>query len=461
LLAGLEGEEYSAALAEARQRQWRNKAISDTYEPGSVFKIMTLAMALEEGLVDESSTFYCGGTHPGVPGRVGAPYHCWKAQGHGTQTLSEAVQNSCNVAFIDIGLRVGAETFYKYIEAFGFFDKTGIDLSGESESIWWSPEIFTDPGNKTQLASASFGQTFNITPLQLITAVSAVVNGGNMYTPHIVERVTDADGNIVLNVEPELVRQVVSEQTSAVVRKILEKVVSEGTGKNAYVKGYRVGGKTGTTTDTVKEVAEGVKEYKVSFCGAAPMDDPRLVVLVLLDNPSPSTGYISGGNMAAPTVGKIMSEALPYLGVAPQYTEEEASQLNVSVPKLGGKTAAEAEAALDKAGLSYKLVGGGETVTDQLPAPNASVSPGTKVVVYMGEKRPDEADVAVPALAGLSYNEAKRALENAGLFIRSVGVPAMTSGAAVSVQSTPAGETAPMGAVVEVTLIDKSIQGQY
>lgn len=460
-LAGLEGEEYSAALLAARQRQWRNKAISDTYEPGSVFKIITLAMALEEGLVDESSTFDCGGELHGVPGRTGAPYHCWKAEGHGNQTLSEAVQNSCNIAFIKIGLSIGAEKFYKYIEAFGFFDRTGVDLSGESESIWWSPEVFTEPGNKTQLASASFGQTFNITPLQLITAVSAVVNGGNMYTPHIVKRVTDADGNIVKNAEPSPVRQVVSEETSAVVRKILENVVSEGTGRNAYVKGYRVGGKTGTTTDTVKEAAEGVKEYKVSFCGAAPMDDPRLVVLVLLDNPSPSAGYISGGNMAAPVVGKIMSEALPYLGVIPQYTEEEAKQLDVSVPKLGGKTTDEAAAALDKAGLSCQTVGDGETVTDQLPAPNAAVSPGTKVIIYMGGKRPDEAEITVPALVGLSYGEAKRALENAGLFIRSTGVSAAASGASVSVQSVPAGGMTAVGAVIEVTLIDKSIQGQY
>ncbi|MDR1328985.1 MAG: PASTA domain-containing protein [Oscillospiraceae bacterium] len=460
-ISGLDAEGYSAELAAARQRQWRNKAISDTYEPGSVFKIFTLAMALEEGLVDENSTFYCGGELSGVPGRTGAPYHCWKAGGHLTQTLSEAVQNSCNIAFINIGLRVGAETFYKYIDAFGFFDKTGIDLSGESASIWWSPEVFTEADNKTQLASASFGQTFNITPIQLVTAVSAVVNGGDMYTPNIVKRVTDADGNIVLNVEPKSVRKVVSEETSATVRGILENVVSQGTGRNAYVKGYRVGGKTGTTTDTVKEAAEGIKEYKVSFCGAAPMDDPRLVVLVILDNPSAAKGYISGGNMAAPTVGNIMSEALPYLGVAPQYTEEEAKQLNVSIPKLQGKTEAEAAAALEKAGLTYKTVGDGESVTDQLPAPNASVSPGTKVIIYMGQPRPDAEDVSAPNLAGLSYSEAKRALENAGLFIRSVGVPATASGAVVSVQSVPAGDTVAAGAVIEVTLIDKSIQGQY
>ncbi|MDR0446773.1 MAG: PASTA domain-containing protein [Oscillospiraceae bacterium] len=463
-LAGLEGSEYSDALAAARQLQWRNKAISDTYEPGSVFKIMTLAMALEEGLVNESSTFFCGGQLDGVPGRTGAPYHCWKTAGHGQQTLTEAVQNSCNVAFINIGLRVGAEAFYKYVEAFGFFNKTGVDLSGESASIWWTPEVFKEEDNKTQLASASFGQTFNITPIQLITAVSAVINGGNMYTPHIVKTVTDANGGIVMNAEPSPVRQVVSEKTSETVREILENVVSHGTGGNAYVEGYRVGGKTGTTTDTVKEANEGVREYKVSFCGAAPMDDPRLVVLVLLDNPPPieETGiYVSGGNMAAPVVGRIMSEALPYLGVVPHYTEEEAGQLNVSVPRLEGKSEQEAAALLDKTGLAYRIVGDGASVTDQLPAPNASVSPGTKVIIYLGGQRPDIEDIIVPSLMGLSYSDAKRALENAGLFIRSVGVPAHVSGAAVSVQSVQAGNKAPPGAVIEVTLIDKSIQGQY
>ncbi|MDR0906826.1 MAG: PASTA domain-containing protein [Oscillospiraceae bacterium] len=462
-LDGLPDEERAAGLAAARTAQWRNKAISDTYEPGSVFKTITLAIALEEGLINENSTFYCGGSYSGVPGRpVDNPYHCWKSGGHGTQTLSEAVQNSCNVAFVNIGMQIGAERFYKYIEAFGFKEKTGFDLPGEASSLWWSDTEFMNPKDKTELASASFGQTFNITPLQLVTAISAAVNGGQMYTPHIVKTIKDPAGNIIKSVDPEPVRQVISEKTSATVRKILEDVVAVGTGRNAQVAGYRVGGKTGTSTNTVIQAETEQKKYIVSFCGVAPMDDPQILVLVLLDNPSNKSGvYISGGNMGAPTVGNILSDVLPYLGIAPQYTEDEAKQLNVTVPKLISSTAEDAKKTLEKAGLSVRTVGDGDTVTGQMPSVNAVVSPGTKVVIYLGADMPDNSAVTVPSVTGRGYYEAKNALESAGLFIRSTGVPATATGAAVSVQSIPSGTEVEYGSVVEVTLVDKSIQGQY
>ena len=273
-------EEYDELYALAQQQQWRNKAISDTYEPGSTFKIITLAMALEEGVVSENSSFFCGGSM-NVLGR-GTPLKCWKYGGHGPQTLTQAVQHSCNVAFVNIGQLVGEEKFYEYAEGFGFIDrtadtsqqltaKTGIDLGGESGSIWWSEDVFCNPENLSQLAAASFGQTFNITPIQLITAVSACVNGGNLMKPYLVQSVEDPDGNIISQTEPELVRQVISEETSASVRAILEQVVGdqkEGTGHNAYVAGYRIGGKTGTSTKTTKEIT-GEKEYIVSFIGFA------------------------------------------------------------------------------------------------------------------------------------------------------------------------------------------------
>ncbi|MDD6078142.1 MAG: penicillin-binding transpeptidase domain-containing protein, partial [Clostridiales bacterium] len=322
-----ESDEEAAELRSAAQQlQWRNKALSDTYEPGSTFKIITLAMALEEGLVDDSSTFYCGGS-TNVLGRTD-PLKCWKTGGHGSQTLTQAIQHSCNVALVQIGQKVGAQTFYKYAEAFGFLNltenmdatltaKTGIDLAGESGSIWWSQNTFYDTENLSQLASASFGQTFTITPLQLITAVSACVNGGNLMKPYVVKNVTDSSGKIVSANEPTVVRQVVSEQTSAKVREILEKVVGDpvdGTGKNAYVAGYRIGGKTGTSEKVAQDVAGGPKEYIVSFIGVAPADDPQIVILVLLDTPSNDCGvYISGGQMAAPTVGKMMADILPYM----------------------------------------------------------------------------------------------------------------------------------------------------
>ena len=323
-------------LTAAQTKQWRNKALSDTYEPGSTFKIITLAMALEEGVVNENSSFYCGGS-TNVLGRTD-PLKCWKTTGHGSQNLTQAIQHSCNVALVQIGQLVGARTFYKYAEAFGFLNltnnvdsnltaKTGIDMSGESGSIWWSQNTFYDPENLSQLAAASFGQTFTITPLQLITAVSACVNGGYLMKPYVVKSVVNSDGEAVVSNSPTVVRQVVSEQTSATVRQILEQVVGDpvdGTGKNAYVAGYRIGGKTGTSEKVAQDAAGGAKEYIVSFIGFAPADDPQIVILVLLDTPSNSTGiYISGGQMAAPTVGKMMADILPYLGVEPSYSETE------------------------------------------------------------------------------------------------------------------------------------------
>ncbi|MDR3278269.1 MAG: PASTA domain-containing protein [Oscillospiraceae bacterium] len=457
-------EERKTAAREALYAQWRNKSLSDTYEPGSVFKIITLAMALEEGIVDENSTFFCGGSLTGIPGRK-EPLNCWKHAGHGTQTLSEAMQNSCNVALVSIGLRVGAETFYKYIDAFGFFDKTGFDLPGEGSSLWWPESLFYDQDNKSQLGAASYGQTFNITPLQMVTAISAAVNGGNLVQPHVVKQIADQEGNIVTANDTTVVRQVISERTSAQIREILEDVVKTGTGANAYVKGYRVGGKTGTSEKTAENLQkpEGApKDYIVSFCGIAPIDDPEIVVLLLLDTPSSETGlYISGGVMAAPVAGGMMSDILPYLGIQPQYTPEEINELNVSVPKLTGKSLSEAESALSAQGLTYRTVGDGGDVTDQLPAANAVVSPGTKVILYTGGTQPDAGTVTAPDLTDKSYQSAKAALEAEGLFIRSTGALSSLSGVAVSMQSIPPGGEAAYGSVIEVTLVDKSIQGNY
>jgi stage V sporulation protein D (sporulation-specific penicillin-binding protein) len=456
-------EERNNALSEARNKMWRDKAISDTYEPGSVFKIITMAMALEEGVVDLDDTFYCSG-HMDVLGRT-EPLKCWKTQGHGSQTLVEAMQHSCNVALVNIGLKVGAEKFYEYIRAFGFRDKTAIDLPGESVSIWWSDDEFTYEKNLSSLAAASFGQTFKITPIQLVTAVSSVVNGGFLKEPYIVKQITDADGNVVVANEPETVRQVISSETSKTMCEILEAVVGgkEGTGKNAYVPGYRVGGKTGTSEKIEKQdYQEGEpEEYIVSFCGIAPMDDPQIVVLLLLDTPTSKSGvYISGGNMAAPVVGSIMSEVLPYLGVEPIYTEDELAELEVSVPKVTDQSVDDATKTLKGEGFTVRVVGEGGTVTDQLPAANAIVDPGTEIVLYADAEKPD-AIVKVPNLYGQDYDDARRTLEALGLYIRSSGTLSSNAGAAVSTQSLAGGEEVPVGSVIEVTLVDKSIQGHY
>ena len=470
-----ESDEEAAELRSAAQQlQWRNKALSDTYEPGSKFKIITLAMALEEGLVDDNSTFYCGGS-TNVLGRTD-PLKCWKTGGHGSQTLTQAIQHSCNVALVQIGQKVGAQTFYKYAEAFGFLNltenmdatltaKTGIDLAGESGSIWWSQNTFYDTENLSQLASASFGQTFTITPLQLITAVSACVNGGNLMKPYVVKNVTDSSGKIVSANEPTVVRQVVSEQTSAKVREILEKVVGDpvdGTGKNAYVAGYRIGGKTGTSEKVAQDVAGGPKEYIVSFIGVAPADDPQIVILVLLDTPSNDCGvYISGGQMAAPTVGKMMADILPYMGVEPEYTDTEKTYMDKTVPNVTGLTVEQAKAALQEVGLNARVIGDGDKITQQLPGGSTVVASGSTILIYAGAE-PSAEQEQMPDLTNLTYETARDRLAACGLYLRTNSSITSTS-QIISGQSIAEGTLVEHGTVVEVTLVtnDTSMIGRY
>lgn len=468
--------DYDRLYGLAQQLQWRNKALSDTYEPGSTFKIITLAMALNEGAVNENSSFYCGGSISVTGDAPGKGRSCWKTAGHGQQTLTQAVQHSCNVAFIQIGQLVGAEKFYQYCEGFGFLTlsqnrdatpsaKTGIDMSGESGSIWWSQNTFEDPQNKTQLAAASFGQTFNITPLQLITAVSACVNGGDLMKPYVVSRITDGAGNVVEENEPTMVRKVISEETSAQVRKILEQVVAdpvEGTGKNAYVAGYRIGGKTGTSTKTTKEVDTGAKEYIVSFIGFAPADDPKVAILVLLDNPRSTTVYVSGGQMAAPVVGKMMADILPYLGVEAQYTQTEEANMDKSVPNVATLSLEQAQSALAEAGLSYRVVGTGSTVTAQLPKANSVVAANSEIILYAdAEPSPDTEEML--DLTNLPYDIARQRLSYYGLFIRTSSSILNPSSQLVTAQSIPVGTKVEHGTVVDVTLVtnDSSILGRY
>lgn len=467
-------EEYNELYSLAQQLQWRNKAISDTYEPGSTFKIITLAMALEEGVVSENSSFFCGGSM-NVLGR-GSPLKCWKYGGHGSQSLTQAVQHSCNVAFVNIGQLVGEEKFYEYAEGFGFIDrtqdtsqqltaKTGIDLGGESGSIWWSEDVFCNPENLSQLAAASFGQTFNITPIQLITAVSACVNGGRLMKPYLVQSVEDSEGNIVSQTEPELVRQVISEETSATVRKILEQVVGdqkEGTGHNAYVAGYRIGGKTGTSTKTTEEIA-GNKEYIVSFIGFAPADDPEIAILVLLDDPSSESGiYISGGQMAAPVVGKMMADILPYLGYEPEYTDAELENIDRPVPEVAGMSLAEAQRALTESGFKSRIIGEGDTVTDQLPRSGVVIASGSEVLLYAGQS-PAPTQETMPDVRGLSYAEAVERLGDIGVYLSSGNSSTDAANLIVSGQSIAPGTAVEHGTVVDVTLYlnDTSMLGIY
>ena len=468
-------EEAQELLRAFQQRQWRNKALSDTYEPGSTFKIITLSMALDCGAVSLSDGFYCPG-HVSVVGRT-SPIRCWKDGGHGSQTLTQAVQHSCNAAFVNIGLRVGAERFYRYCDAFGFLTltddpdenlsaSTGIDLAGESGSIWWSRNTFCSERNLSQLAAASFGQTFTITPLQLVTAVSACVNGGRLMKPFVVGEILAPDGTTLLRREPEMVRRVISEETSEKVRGILEQVVGdpdEGTGRNAAVAGYRIGGKTGTSEKVSLEAATGEKQYIVSFIGFAPADDPQIALLVFLDTPSTETGiYISGGQMAAPLVGKMMADILPYLGVLPEYNETERERMDAVVPQTVGKSLGDAALALLDAGLRWRTIGEGDAVTAQLPAAHCEIARGTEIILYLGAEISNEKE-SVPNLVGMRYNDARDMLSSLGIYIHSLSAVLDGESQCVGTQSLREGALAAYGSVIEVSLLssDDDILGRY
>jgi len=302
---------YTEALSAARLKQWRNRVLSDGYEPGSTFKVLTMAAALDCGAIDLNTSFHCSGSEQ-IPGRSQL-LHCWRSQGHGAEQTPQALQNSCNIAFAHIALKLGGERFYEYIEKFGVLEKTGIDLAGESKGVFFDKSLITntDKWGAASLTSGSFGQTFKITPLQLVRAIASVVNGGNLLEPYIVSEIVDADGNTVMKAEPTVVRQTISKETSDTMRTLIESVVTEGTAKNAQVAGFSIGGKTGTSEkiDVFDENGQRVQDKIVSFVGIAPMNDPEYIVLVALDTPSRETGiYISGGVMAAPTVGAVMAD---------------------------------------------------------------------------------------------------------------------------------------------------------
>ena len=452
---------------QAQQAQWRNKAVEEMYEPGSTFKPITVAMALEEGAVTVDSDFYCGGFIQ-VPGDMGENgRHCWKTEGHGMQTLTQCLQHSCNVAMIQIAQKVGAEKYYEYVDAFGFNDTTGIELTGEAGSLWWDSKVFCDPYNQTQLAAASFGQTFNITPLQLVRAISAVVNGGYLMQPYLVKEVVNAEGETISKNEPSVIRQVISKETSETMCRMLEQVVcdkKDGTGKNAYVAGYRVGGKTGTSTDTVVEAQTGRKEYIVSFIGVAPMDDPQICILVLLDNPDEACGiYVSGGNMGAPTVGNMMADILPYLGVEASYTAEELEFMDRSVPNITGLPVSVAQRQLEELGLTYRVIGDGAEVTLQMPDANSVVAAKSQIVLF-ADRTPSEDLEEVPDLTGLTYDIARQRLGYQALFINTDSHSISDSQTVlVARQSVAPGEKVAHGTVVRVTLADTdaSINGRY
>lgn len=301
----LQGEERTKALNEARQKQWRNKCVSDTYYPGSVFKMVTASMGLEEGIISENTSFSCPGYYVVADRRIS----CWKSGGHGSETFAQGLCNSCNPVFIQVGEKLGPETFFKYFEAFGFTQKTGIDLPGESRSIYYDETM-----GPVELATESFGQNFSITPIQMITAAAAVANGGYLVQPHVVAQVIDDEGNIVRTTDTTVKRQVISNETSRRVSAMLQETATTGTAKNGYIAGYRVAGKTGTSEKIAEWVAQGKqgeKKYIASYCGYAPADDPQVAMLVFFDEPLPQGGQVFGSAIAGPPFAKAMSEILP------------------------------------------------------------------------------------------------------------------------------------------------------
>lgn len=448
-------EAVSAARSNAINTAWRNKCIDSTYEPGSTFKPITLAMALEEGLVNKNSTFTCTGSVK-VPG-WSKPINCSKRAGHGTQTLEVAVGNSCNPAFISMGLKVGTETYYEYLKSFGLMEETGVDMIGEVAGIFADEKTFNS--NVVSLASYSFGQTFNVTPLGLIRAQAACINGGYLYTPYILEQELDGEGNIVYQHDSTPVRQVVSEETSATVRDCLEYVVASGTGRNGQVAGYRIGGKTGTADKTGTRTAGNPQgDVVVSFMCFAPADDPQYIMLLTMDTPSRNTGvYVSGGNMVAPTASSIMADILPALGVEPDYTAEELAGLDAAVPNVVGKTAADAKSILESAGFSCRTVGDGETVTDQTPAGGAIVPNNATVVLYLGVEKNNTPRV-MPNVVGRTASEANKVLTDAGLIMKVSGATTASAGNVRAIsQSVAEGTELEAGTVVTIQLGDSSV----
>lgn len=460
---GADSEEYAQAWRAAYNSQLLNKAVSFTYEPGSVFKPLTVAIALEEGIIDPDDHYYCGGSKVVGDRTIG----CHNRNGHGDQTVTQALENSCNVALMDIGEQIGAELMWQYFEDYGLKDITGIDLAGEEDSIFWEEDTFKGPYGAQSVAVASFGQTFRITPIQMIRSFASVINGGHLLTPYLVQSVTDEDGNTVYYHETQEVRQVISETTSATIRGMLESVVSNGSGHNAYMAGYRIAGKTGTS----EKIDEDSGDVICSFMGFAPVDNPQVLVLLAYDSPrrsapgsnyTASGTYISGGNITAPMAGQLIADILDYLDVEKQYTTEELAGSDTAMIQVTGNELTRAITRLQDQGLNARTVGTGNTVTAQVPAAGVVIPGGSTVILYLGDQVPEE-QVEVPNVSGMSPTRAKEALENIGLFLRSTGAASyQDAGVEAISQSIQAGSSVAPGTVVEVqfasAVIDYAVQ---
>ncbi len=444
--AKLDVEDTTVTKNELLNKQWRNKAVADTYEPGSVFKIITASMALEENVTSLDHGYNCGYSIY-VAGQV---YHCHKAGGHGALNFKQAMVGSCNPVFITVGQLLGTSSFSKYFEAFGFTKRTGIDLPGEALPVYHK-EANMGP---TELASSSFGQTFTVTPIQLITAASAAVNGGYLLQPYIVDKVVDENSNVVKSTQKTVKRQVISESTSAKIREMLKAVVTDGGASNAYVAGYDIGGKTGTSEKVAQMQSTGERAYIASFLGFAPIEDAEIAVLVMIDEPRGASHF--GGAVAAPVAAEIFKEILPYMGYEPQYTEEELKNYAVKIPDLKDKTIGQAKSALTAVGLNISVVGSGETVIKQLPGFGETLNKGGTVIVYTEEGESGKKTAIVPNFIGMTQNEANSAANAAGLNIKYSGNTLSGNTAKAYDQSIPKDNEVVAGTTVTVYFRDES-----
>lgn len=439
------------ALGDARvnilYKTWYNPVVSAEYEPGSTFKLMTVASAYELGTAHEEDTYVCGGSMQVENWTI----RCHNTSGHGAQTLTEALMNSCNVAMMQIAEKTGEDRFYQFLKAFGMTEVTGIDLPSEVDGTFYDPD--SDDWNEVSLATASFGQRFTVTQLQELNMVCAIVDDGKLKQPYVVKQVLNADGSVQSTTETKVVRQVISEETSAYMREAMEQVVASGTGKNAYVSGYRIGGKT-ATSEILKEEGDQEDRYTASFIGVAPMDDPQIAVLVAISD-IPESSPHGGGAIAAPVVARIMEEVLPYIGVTSVYADDESDRREVSVPSVVGQTEEQAASTLEQAGFGYRVVGDGDTVTDQVPASGVRIPVSGRVILYMGENKPTE-QIEVPDLTGLTPDECRDTLEQYGLYLRQKGVAnsQVTGSTTASRQSPAAGTKVNIGSVVTVEFSD-------
>lgn len=440
-LAGLTGDEYTKLRAVAWETQWKNKAITELYYPGSVFKVVTGSSALEEKVIDLNTTFYCNGTE----NVAGTNFNCWSSKTHGSQNFVEAMTNSCNPAFIQIGQRLGVHLFSQYFLAFGFGEPTGIDLPGEAKVTLFYPE---NQMGLVELASSSFGQTNKITPIQMITAYAATINGGNLVKPYLVSKINDRNGNVIKTTQPTIKRQVISEETSAIMRSTLETVVNNKGGSNSYIKGHKIGGKSGTSEKQDEMNKRGGELYVSSYVGFAPADDPEFIMLVMVDEPTGGEYY--GSKVAVPVVTEVMRQALPYLGYYPEYSEDELKELPFKIPTVEDQEIESAKNTLVAQQLKYEIIGSGTTVVKQVPSRGSDIVQNSTVVLYTDEDYTEES-VTVPSLIGKNLSDVNKELTNLGLnMIVQTGNP-KRQGAYVVKQNWPEGSEVVKGTTITLT----------